>query len=57
VANIIVLFVGFSLSLVGVSCETLECARANNFGQLITAAASLSLALVAAYMSFLVMTY
>mmetsp|Transcript_21597 Transcript_21597/g.59892 ORF Transcript_21597/g.59892 Transcript_21597/m.59892 type:complete len:242 (+) Transcript_21597:118-843(+) len=57
VGNIIVLFVGFALSLVGVSCERDDCQRANSFGQLITALAALSLACVATYMSFLVATY
>jgi len=57
VANIIVLFIGFALSLVGVACETEKCEIANNAGQFVTATAALSLALVASYMSFLVATY
>ncbi len=54
IANIAILFVGFSLALVGVSCDTTECRRADNIGQFITALAALSLAVVASYMSFLV---
>lgn len=57
IVNIITLFIGFALSLVGVACQKNSCNFANNLGQFITALAALSLALVASYMSFVVATY
>ena len=57
ILNILTLFVGFALSLVGVACEQDSCDFANDLGQFITALAALSLALVATYMSFVVATY
>eukprot|EP00983_Pelagomonas_calceolata_P118787 1160536-Pelagomonas_calceolata.AAC.2 len=54
IANIFLLFCGFALSLVVISCDTAKCKDAGNIGQLLVGFAALLLACVEGYMQFLV---
>jgi len=54
IGNILLLIVGFSLSLVVLACTTRKCKQAGNYGQLVIGFAALLLACVETYMRFLV---
>ncbi|KAF5834872.1 hypothetical protein DUNSADRAFT_8208 [Dunaliella salina] len=56
-ANILVTLLGFSLSLLGFACDRPSCQASSTYGQLVTAFASLSMALLEVYLSFFSTTY